>query len=162
MSATVPVSFRGSHFWAFDVGLGIFLKHLLDAARRRAAAENPSWIVDCIRRWRVNRAEVGLHLDEKWSDDQLRSVVDLIEEACTVLKEKEMISVEERESWNDLDGLGVLSRGRSPFPTGPVVELGEAVRALLLGTLPASPQGTWWAYGWPRGRTTIAMDSHPE
>jgi hypothetical protein len=162
MSATVPVSFRGGDFWAFDVGLGIFLKHLLDAARKRAGGENAPWLDDCIQRWRVNRAEIGLHLDEKWSDDQRRTVLDLIEEACTVLKEKKVISAEERDSWSDLNGLGVLSRGRSPFPTGPVIELGEAVKALLVGALPAAPEGTWWAYGWPRGRTTIAMHPYPE
>ncbi len=67
-----------------------------------------------------------------------------------------MISAEERDSWSDLEGLGVLNRGRNP--TEPVIELGDGLRALLAGTLPAAPKGTWWAYGWLKGRTTIPMD----
>ncbi len=161
MSATVGVSFRGRHFWALDVGLGIFLKHMLDAARRRVEGEGADWLASCVQHWRVNRAESGLHLDENWSEDQLRIVLELMTEACTVLKQKQVIHAEEMETWSDLEGLGVLKRGREPFPTRPVIELGEALMALLAGTLPSAPQGTWWAYGWPRGRTTIPMD-HPD
>ncbi len=85
MSATVPVRFRGRHFWAFDIGLGIFLKHLLDAARRRAEGEDAAWLHSCIQHWRVNRAESGLHLDEDWSENQVRTVLELTAEACTAM-----------------------------------------------------------------------------
>ncbi len=78
MSATVPVSFRGRHFWAFDVGLGIFLKHLLDAARRHPVEQDATWLGECIQKWRVNRAEIVLHLDENWSGSQIRTVLELV------------------------------------------------------------------------------------
>jgi hypothetical protein len=66
---------------------------------------------------------------------------------------------EEMASWNILNGKGVFPRGHPHFPVGPVIEEGEAIRALLAGELPATPEGTWWFYGLPTGRSTTTKGS---
>jgi hypothetical protein len=53
----------------------------------------------------------------------------------------------------------VFSRGESQVLSGPIVELGEAIVALLEGNLPAAPAGSVWFLGTPSGRSTIAMRS---
>ena len=64
------VEFSNRGFWAYDVALGIFLKHLVDAA------ENPErgsvgWVQDALPRWRtviaVAGSGLGWQIDEGWS-----------------------------------------------------------------------------------------------
>src|SRR5258708_1818047 len=84
MSKTLFVEYRDAGFWAYDVAVGIFLKHVIDAARKCAEGEDAAWLRDCIDQWRVNAitSDLGLHLDEGWSNDQVGTIICLIEEAC--------------------------------------------------------------------------------
>ena len=161
MSKTLFVQYHDTGFWAFDVAVGIFLKYLIDAAGKRTGGQNATWLNECIDRWRVNAivSEYGLHLDEKWSEDQVQIIVHLVEEACGELRGRATISAEEMAGWSILDGRGVFPRGHTEFPTAPIVELGHAIRELLVGALLPSPEGTWWFYGAPTGRSTIAKRS---
>jgi hypothetical protein len=154
MSKTMFIDYRGEGFWAYDVAVGVLLKHLLD----RACLRQPSaWLSDCIERWRVNAviSDLGVHLDSEWTDTQRQVVRALIEEACQELQKFEAFSADEAASWKIHYGEGIFSRGQAQIPTAPSIELGRAVSLLLEGALPPAPSGTWWFYGVPDGVTTI-------
>jgi hypothetical protein len=140
MSQTMFVHDRNDGgFWAYDVAVGVFLKYLIDAAESYADREDAKWIRGCIHDWRVQAillSNSGLHLDRDLPIDQLAVIVRLIEDACAALHQKGSISANEMQSWDILDGKGVFARGHDPFPIAPVTELGRAIQALLLGTLP--------------------------
>ena len=133
MSKTLYVRYRGDGFWAYDVAVGVFLKHLIDSAMAHANKEDALWLMPCVEQWRVNAivSDLGLHLDEEWSDAQRQTVYGLIEEACNQLEARHSIPWDAMKDWDILDGQGVRSRGSTQFPTAPVVELAHAVKALL-------------------------------
>ena len=154
MSQKMFVDYRGQGFWAYDVAVGVLLKHLIDRACLREPAP---WLSECIERWRVNAtvSDLGMHLDPEWTDSQRQIVRELIEEACQELQKVEAFSADEAASWKIHNGKGVFARGALCIPTAPSIELGRAVGMLLEGTLPAAPAGSWWFYGTPDGVTTI-------
>jgi len=154
MSRTLFIDYKGEGFWAYDVAMGLFLKHLID----RACLRQPSaWLSGCIECWRVNAVvcDFGMHLDPKWTDTQREIIQTLIEEACQELQKFRAFSADEAASWKIHDGEGIFARGAAQIPTAPSIELGHGVGLLLDGALPATPSGTWWFYGLPNGVTTI-------
>jgi hypothetical protein len=89
----------------------------------------------------------GNPLDDDWSEDQITTVVQLVQNTCAELSKRESIPAEEIEGWNLIDGQGVFARGYPAIPTQPVIQLGEAIIALLNNALPKAPLGTRWWYG---------------
>jgi hypothetical protein len=157
VSQTHFVEFNGSGFWAYDVALGVFLKHLIDVAGQRPV-DDP-WLSEAIRSWRITATipDCGRVLDSRWSADQIETFVEMAEEACARLSDRDSIPAKEMASWRILEDEGVFPRGALEVRTAPVVELGRAIVALARGELPAAPPGTSWYYGTPEGRRTIAM-----
>jgi hypothetical protein len=157
MSKTLFIEYGGDGFWAYDVAIGIFLKHLIDCARS-GNYEGKGWLPECVECWRVNAVltDCGIRLNEDWTQEQLQTIHRIIDCACRTLAASQSISAMEMESWDIVDGQGINARGNAQFPTEPVVELGQAVQALLRGTLPRPPDGEWWFYGGQGGRSTIA------
>jgi hypothetical protein len=157
MSQTLYVEFEGDGFWAYDVGVGVFLKYLIDVARAEEEQQSSKWLDDCIKHWRVNAvvSDFGLWLDPEWTDDQRRIIRSLIDTACLELENSDSISAEEAASWQILDGCGVYSRGAETIATAPAIELGRAISLLLEGKLPKAPFGYWWLYGVEGGVSTI-------
>lgn len=157
MSKTKFVEYRGTGFWAYDVALGILLKHLIDAATDGNRTKDAPWLADCVKQWRVIAviSDYGLKFDDTWSSGQIEVISDLLTEACESLEGREFVSADDMATWDILEGRGVAARGDIHFPTAPVVELGKAIRALLNGGLQAAPDGTWWLYGTTIGRGTI-------
>lgn len=157
MSSTLFVEYRSNGFWAYDVAVGILLKHVIDHAEKLAAQENDAWLHDCVEHWRVNAviSDFGLHLDEDWSGSQIQIVWQLFDDACNDLLKRGSIPAEEMLAWKVLDGDGVFPRGASQFPTAPVVELGRSIQSLLEGTLPEAPDGRHWFFGIEAGRDVI-------
>src|SRR5579862_2425130 len=155
MSATMFVHGpNDGGFWAYDVAAGIFLKYLVDAARDCLAREKADWLRKRVSNWETSAvllANSGLYFGANWSANELSVVLRLIKETCDALEKKESITANEMKSWE----ISVLARGHDPFPTGPVVELGHAILELVTGTIPKPPEGTWWFYGLPTGRSTI-------
>jgi hypothetical protein len=157
MSKTKYVEFGGTGFWTFDIGLGVFLKHLIDVALRRAAPSDEEWIAAGVNEWRRAAAipDIGLEIDSSWSSSQLATFAQFVGEACAVLGEREVYTAEEITSWTLYEDLRLFPRGYALYPTAPVIELGTAIVALINGSLPAAPPGRQWLYGAPEGRTTI-------
>jgi hypothetical protein len=65
---------------------------------------------------------------------------------------------EEIVSWLFVDDLRIFPRGANQVPAAPVVKLGRAMIALLLGDLPEAPKAEAWFFGAPDGRSTIRMN----
>ena len=101
--------------------------------------------------------DYGLTLDEGWSDSERQTFVALAEAACQRLSNREAIPAEEIVAWPLLDDLRIFPRGATEVATGPVVELGRAVVALISGTLPEPPPGTVWLYGTDEGRKALVL-----
>jgi len=158
VSKTQFVKYADRGFWAYDVALGIFLKHLVDAAEASGQADS-TWLSNAVPSWRVSAciSEYGLTLDANWSAEQRKTFVTLAEEACTRLAARESIPADEITAWPMLDGLRIFPRGATEVLTAPVIELGRAIIALLFGELPEAPQGETWLYGTPTGRCTLQL-----
>src|SRR5262249_45079298 len=144
-----------SGFWAYDVALDVFLKHLIDAAEA-SEGTNTAWLSTAISDWRLACVpDYGLTLDASWSAAQRQTFLALAEEACTRLATRESIPSEEIVSWPILDDIRIFTRGAAQVPTAPVIELGRAIIALVNRQLPEAPEGQIWLYGTPEGRMTI-------
>ena len=159
MSQTQPVTCGSCGFWAYDVALGIFLKYLIDAAQANGRATEP-WLSQALASWQVSAviSDVGLELDERWSEEQRNEFIALAEQVCAALTLRESISADEIRNWRFSDDLRIEIRGAREVFTAPIVELGQAVIELLRGALPKPPKGSAWLFGTPSGRTTIQMD----
>jgi hypothetical protein len=156
VSQTKFVEFGGRGFWAYDVAAGVFLKHLIDAAEASSQASAP-WLSNAVSSWRVQAGitDFGLTLDPDWSTAQRQAFIALAEEACSKLAARESIPAREIASWPLVDDLRIYPRGASEVLTAPVIELGRAIIALVIGQLPNAPEGKTWLYGTPTGRETL-------
>jgi hypothetical protein len=159
VSQTQSVTYVDRGFWAYDVALGIFLKHLIDAALSSGEAST-LWLSEGVASWRVWAvvSDFRLTLDGRWSAEQRKTFIALAEEACAVLATRDSIPAEEITSWPFVDDLRIHPRGANEVFTAPVIELGRAIIALLCGELPEAPQGEAWFFGTSTGRSTIRMD----
>ena len=160
MSRTQSVTFAHRGFWAYDVAVGIFLKHLIDAARESAEA-NSEWLSKAVSNWRAWAVvgDFGLHFDEHWSSQQRTMLIALSEKACAALAKRDFIPVKEIVSWPFVDDIRIHPRGAKVVHTAPVIELGQAIIALLRDELPEAPKGQAWFFGTEAGRSTIRMDA---
>ena len=158
MSKTKFVRYREDGFWAYDVALGVFLKYLIDIAEASPQAGSV-WLSKRLPGWRVVAciSDYGLRLDENRTAIQRHGFIAFAEEACARLALRESIPAAEMLAWNVLDGEGIFPRGAKEVQTGPVIELGRAIIALMSGELPEPPGNAAWCYGFPEGRTTIGM-----
>ncbi len=155
MSKTKYVEYANRGFWAYDVALDIFLKHLIDAAEASDQAET-EWLSSAIESWRVACIpDYGLTLDSGWSAAQQLAFIALAEQASTRLANRTSLPAEEIVSWRVLDDMRFFPRGEKEVLTGPVVELGRAIIALVCGELPEAPNGKTWLYGTPPGRQML-------
>jgi hypothetical protein len=164
VSQTQFVQYRQNGFWAYDVALGVFLKHLIEVAEEESLKSEEEWLADAVKWWRVVACEnsYGLAVSEDWSASQIAAFVRLAREACTRIGRHESFTATEIEAWPILNGGGIFARGANEVLSRPIVELGEAIVALLEGQLPTAPAGKRWMYGTPEGRSTIAMRSTSE
>lgn len=161
MSKTVSVSFRRRNLWAYDVSLSILLAELIDTITGLEPGKRPQWLTGLLpdlRRHAVVGADLHLDLDFGLADQQRDHLLALIAQASQRLREREMITAAEAAKWEILDGHMVIWRSAAAVGTAPIADLGEALTALIQGTLPDPPLGTWWLLGMPGGPQTIAMD----
>lgn len=163
MSSTQFVEYQKHGFWAYDVALGVFLKHVIDAASSHDQGGS-KWLADATAWWRVVACvgDYGLRIDSEWSADQLAVFAELAHRACAQIAGAEVIHAADVASWKVLNNQTIFLRGATELRTTPIVELGRAVIALVHGTLPEPPPGTCWYFGAPDGRSTIRMRSYRE
>jgi hypothetical protein len=109
VSKTKYVEYAGRGFWAYDVGLGVFLKHLIDAAKAIDEART-SWLSAAVSSWRAAAVipDLGLTLDASWSAKQRETFVALAENACATLARRVSIPAQEIGAWPILDDLRIF------------------------------------------------------
>ncbi len=158
MSQTKYVKFANSGFYVYDVALGVFLKHLIDAAEASDQVK-AAWLSSAVQSWREAACipDWGLSLDPSWSAEQRQTFLALANEACARLARRTSIPSEEIVGWRILDGLPIFPRGVTEVLTSPLVELGHALVALVSGELPQAPEGKAWLYGTPSGREMLGV-----
>jgi hypothetical protein len=161
MSKTQYVSYDGRGFWAYDVALGILLKHMIDVAELRSQAADVAWLAEAAAQWRVvaclGGSAYGLEIDETWPVERRDIFTALVTEACGALANRESIRADEVAAWPILGGEGLHARGAQRIATGPIIELGKALVDLVNGSLPTPPEVFCWLFGLPEGRTTTRM-----
>jgi hypothetical protein len=160
MSRTQSVSYAGRSFWAYDVALGVLLKHMIDAANQSDVPKSSTWLSEQVAWWRqvaAIGATCGMDIKEQWSSDQVSCFASVVLSACRMLSERQSIPDAEIVAWPIWKDCHLHTRGAKEVSTAPVVELGEAIVALVNDILPPAPNGTWWYFGLPSGRDTIEM-----
>jgi hypothetical protein len=157
MSKTKHVEYLDRWFWAYDVALEIFLKHLIDVAIPHAAAPGNEWLAKAISSWRIVAAvpDYGLEVAPEWSPAQIDVFTRLANQACDLLADRDYIAADEISAWQILDDLRIEPRGEAEVSAAPVVELGRAIIALVQGTAPEPPAEKTWLYGALEGRAAI-------
>jgi hypothetical protein len=158
VTKTQFVKFGNRGFWAYDLALGVFLKHLIDAAAEASGQAHTNWLSTAVSSWREVAciSDFGLTLVADWSAAQRQTFIALAEQACARLATRESIPAEEIVGWPVLEDLRIFPRGATEVLTAPVIELGHAIIALASGELPEAPKGDTWFYGTPTGRRTLA------
>jgi hypothetical protein len=154
LSKTQGVTFYSDFFWAYDVALGVFLKHLIDVAK---AHPEEGKLSEEVLTWGTAYL-YGLNLSDTFrSAADIETFISFASEACSRLKIRSFFPAEEVMSWMlaDEPALHISPRGDSQIATGPVVELGQAIVALISGRLDEPPPGYLWLYGLPDGRQTL-------
>jgi len=136
-------------FWAYDVSLGVFLKHLVEVAERRLEGRVEPWLGQAVGDWRTAAvvADVGLTLAVDWSPVQKRVVAELVDAACALVEKRGVFPAFEIRKWTILDGLHPSIRSADDVPAAPVVEVGRAIGALLTGRELTSPSEHEFIYG---------------
>src|SRR5262245_61465602 len=73
MSKSKFVRYCDRGFWAYDVALGVFLKHLIDVGEPLVESQNNDWLKKAILEWRVAAVidPYGLKINQGWSPAQL-------------------------------------------------------------------------------------------
>ena len=139
------MSFRERNLWAYDVSLSILLAELIDVITGLDPGQCPRWVADLLpdlRRHGVVGADFHLDLDLGLTDQQRDHLLALIAQASQRLRERETITAAEAAEWEVLDGHTVIWRSAPAVGTSPIAALGEALSALVRGTLPDPPHGT--------------------
>lgn len=147
MTRSQGIHFGERFIWAYDVAVGVFLKHLIDEAEVSERAEEP-WLLEAVSHWRTQAAiaEFGVTLNEDWTTLQRQVFVELAEKACAKLATRNSIPSTEIITWTLKGDLRISPRGVKEVLTAPVIELGGAIIALVSGQqLPPSRDGeAWW------------------
>jgi hypothetical protein len=145
--------------WVYEAALSLLLAQLIRSVESAPPRSRPVWWAGRVEELRIH-ATVGdlfFDLDSGLAAADRAEFAILLEEAAAILAERGFFTAEEAANWKVHDDETVIFRGGSVQETGPVAELGRALSMLLRGPLPAPPPGTMWLYGWPPGRSTLAM-----
>jgi hypothetical protein len=159
MTSLKGVSFRDRQIWVYDASVSVLLAQVIRAVDEMPAARRPVWWPSVVKEMRSIAALTywGLDLDLGLDDTQREEFAQLIDDARAALLRRGRFTADEAAAWKLLDDMSVIFRGTEPADLAPAAEVGAALTALIRGTLPPSPPGTWWFYGPPSGRTTIPM-----
>ena len=150
MTKTRHVCFEEVMFSAYDVALGIWLKHFVELFEL-TDLRTDEWWIEKADWWRVVAAvdPYGIDFDEGWTPELREQFVTLAESVNAKLAERTEIPASEVASWDLGDGLTIWPRCAltESISTAPVIELGVAMIDLVQRILPATPVPGWWFVG---------------
>lgn len=149
MTKTSGVSFRGKFFWVYDVVGGVFLWHLVNAAKDHMDDKPILWLDKCIEKWQLAAAitEMAFFADDEWTENQLNQIVVLSRQAVSAIRAHGDFTDDEVKSLELGDGLEIFPRGMKIIPSEPIARFGEAFISLLLDEIQAPPEWSVWFYG---------------
>jgi hypothetical protein len=116
VSMTKFVKSAKQGFWAYDVALGVFLRHLIEVAEASPRATT-SWLSNAVSSWRVVACipDLGLDLDAGWSAEQRQALVAFAafaDEAWARLATRDSIPAEEIVRWRLLEDERIFTVAR--------------------------------------------------
>jgi hypothetical protein len=154
----VPASLSHAETVAFGhtTYSSVFLKYLIDVVEATGQPHTP-FLAEAIASWRLAPIyDFGVSFEESWTPLQRQNVIAFAEEACARLATRESISTEEIANWPFTGDERVFHRGLKEVRTAPVIELGQAMIALIRDELPEPPKGEAWFFT-DNGRSTVRM-----
>lgn len=126
MSATKYVTYGDRGFWAYDIVLGVFVKHLIDAIEAMAGYSHAPFLDKALLHWRLAPfLDIGFHFEKSWTELQRQNVIAFTEQACARLATRNSIPTEEIVNWSFGGDLRLFHRGLTEVRTAPVIELGR-------------------------------------
>lgn len=145
MSKTVPVSFEGRWFWAYDVSLGILLLEAIDVATEPPTDPllAPLWA----------QIEVGAAYefaldDPAWTITQRSRIIELLTEAASRLRARGTITAEAANQRYRLNGKPFHLRMARVVDGTVIAALADNIILLLRDDLPPSPDPSrHWFFG---------------
>ncbi|GAA0898397.1 hypothetical protein GCM10009557_73660 [Virgisporangium ochraceum] len=145
--------------WVYDTALSLVLAHVIRAVERLTPDRRPVWWADHEHDLRVQVVVSDLFLDLTDGLDAAHhgELARLLEDAAAEVRRRGTFTAADAAAWPVLGTDTVPHRDDGSDDTAPAAELGEAMAALLRGTLPPAPAGSMWFDGPPGGRTTIVM-----
>jgi hypothetical protein len=161
MTSLKAVRFRDRDMWVYDASFSVLFAEVIRAVEDMPPAQRPAWWPDIVQGMRVDAVitDFALDLDLGLGDTQREEFAQLIDDASSALLRRRTLTAEEAAEWKVLDDTSVIFRGTEPVDLAPAAAARAALTALIRGTLPPAPPGTWWFYGPPNGRITIPMAS---
>jgi hypothetical protein len=162
VSKTKPVGFGGRDIWAYDASLSLVLAEVIREVEMMPGEDRPAWWPAVEEDLRIHAVINDLYLDLDLGLDaaQREELAGLLDVAADRVSARGVFTAAEASAWVVLSDLTVIFRGDESEDTAPAAELARALAAMIRGTLPPAPPRTWWYYGPPRGRTTLAMSAH--
>ncbi|GAA2876165.1 hypothetical protein Acy02nite_75680 [Actinoplanes cyaneus] len=138
--------------WAYDGALAILLGQLLRDVEGIPPEHRPAWWNRRVEELRTQAMVSDLFFDVALglAAEEREELAELFEDTAARLRDRPPRTPGQADDWH------LVFRGDHAYDVGPIAELGQALSALLRGTLPAPPPGTLWLYGAPGGRTTIS------
>jgi len=157
VSATRYVEYGDRGFWAYDIILGVLVKHLVEAIEATGYSRAP-FLDKALHHWRLTPIlDIGFRLLKSWTPEQRQNVITFVDEACARLATRDAIPIGEIVSWPFPGDSRLPHRGLKQVRTASVIELGRAITALLRDELPKARKGEAWFFT-DTGRSTIGMD----
>jgi hypothetical protein len=160
MSHTVGVGFRSRNLWFYDQSLAVWLVCFLEKTTMLSREMSGPFNRFCegARRAAALGAIQGLEVDDLVDADDLEAFASLAVEVSGQIRSYGPIEIEPIRSMTMFEGMPPIIRDATPtIPAGPVASVGDALAALVRGTLPKPPAGTWWYVGETREWRTIKM-----
>jgi hypothetical protein len=159
MTCLKPVGFRDRRMWVYDASISVLFAQVIRDVEEMPAARRPVWWPNVMQDLRVQAAISDFYVDLDLGLDgaQHEEFAQLIDDASAALLRRGTFTADEAAAWKVLDDISVTFRGTEPVDLAPAADVGAALIALIRGTLPSAPPGTWWFYGPPKGRSTIPM-----
>jgi hypothetical protein len=160
MNKTVPVSFGGRWFWAYDVSLGVLLLEAIHVAVETPPEQRPpraDAVLEDLRTHIQVGASFAFLLDtDKWDDRQRGYVRSIIAEAGRRLRGYGVITSVEAAHRYAVDGEPYFLRGQEQIDGDVVADLAEAIEGLIKDELPPVPvTDRHWFFGVEGGPRTL-------
>ena len=158
MSKTVGCTFLGRNIWVYDTALAAWLVALIDQVEADPdLRERFGALVDAARRTAALGGDSVFDPEDHLDPGDVRAFVDLAGAVSGSIMAAGPIDWERLAKRQVLDDMRPAIRLGHVPSLADVASVGEAFAGMADDTLPAPPDGTWWAIGFPRGRTTIRM-----